>query len=44
MPSRMTVLMNLMTSVLLYSGSAASSRVGISRLRGIAYLDALFTV
>src|SRR5437867_1813364 len=34
-PSLMTVLMNLVTSVLLYTGSAASSRFGISRLRGI---------
>jgi hypothetical protein len=30
------VLMNLLTSTLLYSGSAASSRLGISRLRGIS--------
>src|SRR5580765_2805228 len=35
LPSLMTVLMNLVTSVLLYTGSAASSRFGISRLRGI---------
>src|SRR6185369_11765223 len=35
LPSFMTVLMNLVTSVLAYTGSAASSRFGISRLRGI---------
>src|SRR5689334_2110469 len=34
-PSAITVLMNFVTSVLAYSGSAASSRFGISRLRGI---------
>src|SRR5688572_28678580 len=37
LPSLITVLMNLLTSVLLYTGSAASSRFGISRLRGIAH-------
>src|SRR5262245_29438497 len=35
LPSFITVLMNLVTSVLAYTGSAASSRFGISRLRGI---------
>src|SRR5262245_1371609 len=37
LPSFITVLMNLVTSVLEYTGSAASSRFGISRLRGIFY-------
>src|SRR5687768_12829502 len=36
LPSLMTVLMNLLTSALLYSGSGSSSRFGISRLRGIS--------
>src|SRR6187399_2392127 len=36
LPSLITVLMNLLTSVLLYTGSAASSRFGISRLRGMS--------
>src|SRR4029453_11793846 len=36
LPSFITVLMNLVTSVLAYTGSAASSRFGISRLRGIS--------
>src|SRR6185503_11083098 len=36
LPSRITVLMNLLTRTLLYSGSAASSRLGISLLRGIS--------
>src|SRR5688500_759195 len=36
LPSLMTVLMNLVTSVLLYTGSAASSRFGISLLRGMS--------
>src|SRR6185436_12015270 len=37
LPSFITVLMNLVTSVLLYSGSAASSRFGISLRRGIFF-------
>src|SRR5678815_4525444 len=37
LPSFITVLMNFVTSVLAYTGSAASSRFGISRLRGIFY-------
>src|SRR5258706_16349964 len=38
LPSLITVLMNLVTSVLLYTGPAASSRLGISRLRGISQI------
>src|SRR5829696_4625480 len=36
-PSRISVLMNLVTSALLYSGSSGTSRFGTSRLRGIFY-------
>src|SRR5262245_40942112 len=36
LPSFITVLMNFVTSVLAYTGSAASSRFGISLLRGIS--------
>src|SRR5918996_4576059 len=43
-PSLITVLMNLLTSVLLYSGSGASSRFGISRLRGIFFFLRLWAL
>src|SRR5262245_30986091 len=35
LPSRISVLMNLVTSALLYSGSSGTSRFGISLRRGI---------
>src|SRR5688572_10515788 len=37
LPSLITQLMNLLTSGLSYSGSAGTSRFGISRLRGITH-------
>jgi hypothetical protein len=36
LPSRISVLMNFVTSELLYSGSSGTSRFGISLRRGIA--------
>src|SRR5215813_9114808 len=38
LPSFITVLMNLVTRVLAYTGSAASSRFGISLRRGIVFV------
>jgi hypothetical protein len=36
LPSRIRVLMNFVTSALLYNGSRGTSRLGISRRLGIA--------
>src|SRR5512145_2097808 len=44
LPSRISVLMNLVTSELLYSGSSGTSRFGISRRRGIVDFSRLAAV